>query len=95
MWAADHGHSDTCKLLLEAKAKINLQDFVSLTWLFLWRLDLCAKNVDILHTVHSLLILSYGFSTASQHWFEQQGVVMLKPALSFWIQGPIFMLCLH
>ena len=73
MWAADHGHSDTCKLLLEAKAKINLQDFVSLTWLLLWRLDLCAKNVNILHNVHSLFVLLtlvrlHSIDSSSKRW---------------------------
>ena len=29
MWAADHGHHTTCKLLLQAGAKIDLQDTVS------------------------------------------------------------------
>ena len=29
MWAADHGHHTTCKLLLQAGAKTDLQDTVS------------------------------------------------------------------
>lgn len=73
MWAAHHGHSDTCKLLLKAGAKINLQDVVSLTWLFLWGLGLVQKMSKFLILYISLFVLMalvrlHSIDSSSKRW---------------------------